>query len=50
MSMRVFEKINPTDIQEFDLTNIDIQNDPDYSSLGWGITPASVNYIGLVLI
>jgi hypothetical protein len=26
----------------------DIQQDPDYTALGWGDTPASVNYIGLI--
>ena len=28
--------------------NDDIQTDPDYSSLGWGDTPASVNYNGII--
>ena len=48
MKEPVFTKINPSDIQDFDLSNIDIKNDPDYTSLGWGITPASVNYIGII--
>ena len=39
--------INPSDIQDFVLTD-DIQNDPDYKALGWGDTPASVNYAGLI--
>jgi hypothetical protein len=26
----------------------DVQQDPDYTALGWGDTPASVNYIGLI--
>ena len=34
------------DIQDT-ILNEDIKNDLDYSSLGWGDTPASVNYNGI---
>jgi len=34
--------------QEYDLTGTDIQNDPDYSALGWGNKSATVDYIGLI--
>ena len=39
--------INPANIVDIPLAT-DIQNDPDYTALGWGDTPASVNYIGLI--
>jgi hypothetical protein len=39
--------IDPTKIVDISM-NDDIRNDPDYTSLGWGDTPASVNYIGLI--
>jgi hypothetical protein len=39
--------VTPTDIQDITL-NDDIQTDPDYAALGWGDTPASVNYNGLI--
>ena len=39
--------VEPSDIQDVTL-NDDIQNDPDYTALGWGDTPASVNYNGLI--
>jgi len=39
--------VNPATIIEIPLTP-DIQADPDYTALGWGDTPASVNYIGLI--
>jgi len=39
--------VNPATIIEIPLTP-DIQSDPDYTALGWGDTPASVNYIGLI--
>jgi hypothetical protein len=39
--------INPATIIEIPLAP-DIQQDPDYKALGWGDTPASVNYIGLI--
>jgi len=39
--------ITPDDIQDVTL-NDDIQTDIDYASLGWGTTPASVNYNGLI--
>lgn len=38
----------PEDIQDISLNNINIQEDPDYTALGWGDTPASVNYNGLI--
>jgi uncharacterized protein YjbI with pentapeptide repeats len=38
--------LTPTDILDVTLTD-DIQNDPDYTALGWGVTPASINYTGL---
>ncbi len=44
----ILVKIDPNEIQNIDLTNVDIQNDPDYNAYGWGETPASVNYIGLI--
>jgi hypothetical protein len=34
--------------QEYDLSGTDIQNDPDYSALGWGNKSATVDYIGLI--
>jgi len=34
---------------EMDLSNVDIQNDPDYASHGWSETePSSLNYVGLI--
>lgn len=36
------------DIQDISLNNINIQEDPDYTALGWGDTPASVNYNGII--
>ena len=41
-------QVEPTDIQDISLNNANIQDDPDYTSLGWGDTPASVNYNGLI--
>jgi hypothetical protein len=38
---------NNTDIVEIPLAP-EIQEDPDYTALGWGNTPASVNYTGLI--
>jgi hypothetical protein len=43
----IYKPINPADIVEIPLT-ADVQQDPDYTALGWGDTPASVNYIGLL--
>jgi hypothetical protein len=43
----IYKPINPADIVEIPLT-ADVQNDPDYTALGWGDTPASVNYLGLL--
>jgi len=37
----------PSDIQDASM-NTNIRDDLDYSSLGWGDTPASVNYNGLI--
>ena len=34
--------------QEYDLSGNDIQNDPDYTSLGWGDKSATVDYTGLI--
>ena len=34
--------------QEYDLSGNDIQNDPDYTALGWGNKSAYVDYIGLI--
>jgi len=34
--------------QEYDLSGNDIQNDPDYTSLGWGNKSATVDYTGLI--
>ena len=39
--------VEPSDIQDVVLDN-DIINDPDYTALGWGDTPASVNYNGII--
>ena len=33
---------------EMDLSNVDIQNDPDYSSHGWGEKITSLDYNGLI--
>ena len=41
-------QVKPTDIQDISLNNTNIQDDLDYTSLGWGDTPASVNYNGLI--
>jgi hypothetical protein len=43
----IYKPINPADIVEIPL-GTDVQQDPDYTALGWGDTPASVNYIGLI--
>jgi len=43
----IYPPIKPADIAEIPLTS-DIQQDPDYTALGWGDTPASVNYTGLI--
>jgi hypothetical protein len=43
----IYPPIKPADIAEIPLTP-DIQQDPDYTALGWGDTPASVNYTGLI--
>ena len=43
----IYTPVNPVDI--LDYVPIDnINNDPDYKSLGWGDTPASVNYVGVI--
>jgi len=34
--------------QEYDLSGNDIQNDPDYTALGWGNKSATVDYTGLI--
>ena len=34
--------------QPYDLSGTTIQNDPDYTALGWGDKTAYVNYIGLI--
>ena len=34
--------------QEYDLSGNDVQNDPDYTALGWGPKSAYVNYTGLI--
>jgi hypothetical protein len=39
--------VNPADIVDIPVAP-NIQVDPDYTALGWGDTPASVNYIGLI--
>jgi hypothetical protein len=39
--------VNPANIVDIPVAS-DIQEDPDYTALGWGDTPASVNYIGLI--
>jgi len=41
--------IDPANIIDIPLpSDANIQQDPDYKALGWGDTPASVNYIGLI--
>ena len=40
--------IQPLPLPEGVNTTHDIQNDPDYTSLGWGITSSSLNYDGLI--
>jgi len=44
---QIYTPINPSDIQDYTPTD-DIQNDPDYKALGWGDTPARLNYTGLI--
>jgi hypothetical protein len=39
--------IDPANIINIPLT-VNFQQDPDYKALGWGDTPASLNYIGLI--
>ena len=34
--------------REYDLSGNDIQQDPDYSALGWGDKSATLDYIGLI--
>jgi hypothetical protein len=34
--------------QEYDLSGNDIQNDPDYTALGWGNKSATVDYTGII--
>jgi len=34
--------------QEYDLSGNDIQNDPDYTALGWGNKSAMVDYTGII--
>ena len=41
----VYTEGNP---QPYDLSGTTIENDPDYSALGWGHKSATVNYIGLI--
>jgi hypothetical protein len=43
----IYPTINPANIVDIPLAS-DIQQDPDYTALGWGDTPSSVNYIGLI--
>lgn len=40
--------ISLNDIQDIDINNIDIQNDPDYEALGWGKEATGVNYTALI--
>lgn len=47
VSKTVSVAIDPSNIVDIPLSN-DIQTDPDYSTLGWGDTPASLNYVGLI--
>jgi hypothetical protein len=44
---QIYTPINPSDIQDYTPID-DIQNDPDYKALGWGDTPAHLNYTGLI--
>ena len=44
---QIYTPVIPSDIHNYTPTD-DIQNDPDYKALGWGDTPASVNYSGLI--
>jgi hypothetical protein len=47
VSKPIYPTINPADIVDIPLAP-NIQQDPDYTALGWGDTPSSVNYIGLI--
>jgi len=47
VSKPIYPTINPANILDIPLAT-DIQQDPDYTALGWGDTPSSVNYIGLI--
>ena len=47
VNTKKYTPINPSDIQDYTPTD-DIQNDPDYKALGWGDTPARLNYTGLI--
>jgi hypothetical protein len=47
VNTKKYTPINPSDIQDYTPTD-DIQNDPDYKALGWGDTPARLNYNGLI--
>ena len=42
------ENGNDVTPQEYDLSGNDVQNDPDYTALGWGPKSAYVNYTGLI--
>jgi hypothetical protein len=44
---QIYTPINPSDIQDYTPID-DIQNDPDYKALGWGDTPAHLNYNGII--
>jgi hypothetical protein len=44
---QIHTPINTEDIQDY-TPNDDIENDPDYKALGWGDTPSTLNYIGLI--
>lgn len=40
--------ISMNDIQEIDINNNDIRNDPDYEALGWGKNEVALKYNGFI--
>ena len=49
VNVPVYSQIDPAKIVDIPLpSDANIQQDPDYKALGWGDTPASLNYIGLI--
>ena len=46
-SKQIYTPVTPEDILDYTPTE-NIQTDPDYKTLGWGDTPSTLNYIGLI--